>query len=214
MNPTASREIAILQASLMQGSDFILPVKIKRVIRDAFPTTEAVYDLLRDGGFRVEVKTVDLNADLSLHEALEEEFRDLLPSRPVFVDLYTGHIYVTRSMGEGHEFLAHQGDVFGALDIRLPEARDGMFHAVITSRVRMLPINVIRTARPELSPAEVKHAIDNGTPISMSTRDLARTIVAAVCVAAQRHRDITNDKITGDHGAYTTTTVIASCTFA
>lgn len=215
MTETTTREIAILRADQMVGSDFILPVMIKRVIGDNFPQTQYVYDLLREGGFSVEVKSVDLEAEIEIEYALQETFRDLLPSRPVFVDVATGRLYVTRSMGAGQEFLITQGDLFSAFGIALDGmSPEGLYRAVFTSKVRVLPVGVVRQARPELNVGEVRHAIDTGTPISMSRRDIARVLVAAIDVAAQRHRDITANKITGEFGAYTATTVIASCRFA
>ncbi len=212
---TITREIAILRADTMIGSDFILPVLIKRVVADAFPTIDAVYALMMQGGFAVEVKTVDLEVygEISgdtLCDALERAFSDILGSRPLFVDVATGDLYVTRGKHETYRFLAPQGNLFEAFSVPVP-ATEEMLDVIVDSRVKILPVAAVRTARPDLGIKEIKEAIDAKTPIAMSRRDLARTLIQAVAISATRHQEITAGRITGEFGCYRPNDVISRC---
>lgn len=210
-----SREIAILRADTMVGSDFILPVLIKRVVGNGFPDVRHVYDLLLQGGFAVEVQTVDLDvygevsAD-TLCDALERAFAEALTTRPVFVDVATGDLFVTRGNDLTHRFLAPQGNLLQAFDVLLPEV-DGPFDVTLTSQVKILPVSAVRTARPDMTIGEIKTALDTKAAIPMSRRDLTRTYVQAIAISASRHQEITAGRITNEFGCYKPRDVIRDC---
>ena len=213
MTATA-RQIAILRADTMIGSDFILPVLFKRVLQDGFPKTENVYALMREGGFAVEIQQVEIDPTVAMSDALEAAFREMLTHRPVFVDTETGRVFVTRSMGGGCDFVAEDGNLFEAFGLTLPREAEGLFQVVYGSRVRMLPVAVIRQAKPKLSMAEIKEATDSGSPIPMSAREIACTLLAAMAQSALRHRDITNGRITNEFGCYKPADIVTVRRFA
>lgn len=213
MTATA-RQIAILRADTMVGSDFILPVLFKRVIQDGFPQTENIYALMREGGFAVETQTVEIDPAVAMSDALQAAFREVLTHRPVFIDTETGRVFVTRSMGGGCDFVAEDGNLFEAFGVSLPTDNEGLFQVVYGSRIRMLPVAVIRQAKPKLSMAEIKEATDTGSPIAMSRREIACTLLAAMGQAAIRHRDITEGRITNEFGYYKPADIVTVRRFA
>ncbi len=74
---THARPIAILRADGMVGSDFILPVLLKRVLQADFPSEASVAALIREGGTTVEYGSVDVEADGDLARRLEIAFQDI-----------------------------------------------------------------------------------------------------------------------------------------
>lgn len=213
MTATA-RQIAILRADTMVGSDFILPVLFKRVLQDGFPKTENVYALMREGGFTVEIQQVEIDPTVDMSDALEAAFREMLAYRPVFVDTETGRVFVTRSMGGGCDFVAEDGNLFEAFGLTLPESTDGLYQVVYGSRIRMMRIAIIRQACPNLSVDAIRAAIHDGGAVTMTRREVARTLLAALAQSAMRHRDITNGRITNEFGCYTPADIITVRQFA
>lgn len=213
-----TRTFAVLRADKMVGTVFILPILFTRMINRTFPQIEDVQALVRQGGFLIEPKPVEVSVDgdAPVSEALQDHFADLLVNRPVFVDLDNGAMYMVRHPHGSLPYVAACGTLFEAFGRPLPagSTEETVHTFTMTAGITMLPCSALREGKPDLSIADAKDIAFKGQPVSMTTGQLARTLLHAIRCSAQKHQRITEGRETDQFGPVLPTTIIASYAFA
>ncbi len=209
---THERHIAVLRADTMVGSAFLLPILSMRVLNRAFPKDQDVQHLIAEGGVTFEEVATIAVAETSGGETAFDDavidgivtvYGDALPTRPIFVDLATGHLYAVRTPEGTRPFLGRSGSLFHAMGCggMMDAVQDDAIVAMFMTALPILGCSAVRKAMPALDIAEAK-VIASGAKVVTTTKDtVARALLRAVQIASMRHQDITAGKITDEFGA-------------
>ncbi len=184
-----SREVAILQVTIPSTTPMSQGL-FGEVTNDGMPSTESVYRRIRDGSFDVTVRSLPVTGNDSLFSDDVDEMKTDFGQHPIFVDVATGRIFIDRVKG-GSKFRQEQGNLFSAVGRNLPRRPENHVYWVdFESKAVDLGVAAVRTARPDLKEIDLRAALAHGGQIGMKRRDIARSLIEAIRLAAMTRRAV------------------------